>query len=145
LAEQNMVFIKMVCEMIGIRTEFRMSHDLPSEQERSDRVVELLRWCEADIYYCANGSFGYMADDGVFPVESIKVLFQTFEPKPYWQVSSPNEFVPYLSVLDALMNVGPEQTRSLIQGGTSQWLAWEEMMSFSTSQREKIKDSDNEY
>jgi hypothetical protein len=145
LAEQNMMFIKMVCEMIGIKTEFFMSHDIPSNKERSNRVVELLRWCEADVYYCANGSFGYMADDRVFPVESIKVLFQSFEPKPYRQVGSPNEFVPYMSVLDALMNVGSEETGSLIQGGTSQWMSWEEMTSSSTTQREKIEGCDNEH
>lgn len=139
LAEQNVLFIRLVCKMIGIRTEFWMSHNLPSDKDRSNRVLELLRWCEADIYYCAQGSFGYMADDSVFPVESIKVLFQRFEPKPHRQVGSPNEFVPYLSVLDALMNVGPEETRALIQGGTSQWMTWEEMKSLSSSRGEEIK------
>jgi hypothetical protein len=134
LAEQNMMLIRTVCDIVGIKTAFRMSHELPSKQERSNRVVELLRWCEADTYYCARGSFGYMADDDVFPVESITVLFQAFEPKPYRQVGSPNEFVPYLSVLDALMNAGPEETRSLILGGTSRWLTWEEMASLNVSQ-----------
>lgn len=137
LAEQNILFIKMVCEIVGIRTEFFMSHDLPSEKERSNRVLELLRYCEADVYYSAHGSFDYMADDGVFPVEGIKVLFQAFEPKPYRQVCSPDAFIPYLSVLDALMNVGPEETRSLIESGTSHWLTWEDMMLLRVSQQSK--------
>ena len=36
-------------------------------------------------------------------------------------------FVPYLSVLDALLNIGPEATRDLIAAGAQKWHTWDEM------------------
>ena len=68
-----------------------------------------------------------MLADGLFPLSDVTVLFQNFQPKTYPQIGSPNYFIPYLSVLDALMNVGPEQTVELIAQGTTKWLTWDEM------------------
>jgi hypothetical protein len=128
LAAQNIELILLVCRLMGIKREVRFSSAYPSSSERSLRVVELLRWCEADRYLCARGSFPYMKDDGVFPVPGIEVAFQNFVPKPYCQVGSPQEFIPFLSVLDALMNVGPDATLQLIAAGTENWSSWEEML-----------------
>jgi len=127
LAEQNIMFIRDICDYLGINPEFRRSSDFPSTSKRSMRVLELLRACRADHYYCARGSFGYMQEDAVFPVNGIDVLFQNFQHKPYIQVGSPNEFVAGLSVIDALMNTGPKVTYDLIKHGTEGWLTWDEM------------------
>jgi hypothetical protein len=129
LAEQNITFIKMICEMLGIRREFLKSSECASQKQRSERVLELLEWPRADRYYCARGSFDYMLQDQIFPVGDIEVLFQNFVPKAYPQVGSPDGFVPYLCVLDALLNIGPDETAALIKGGTEQWSTWEMMVS----------------
>ena len=68
-----------------------------------------------------------MKEDGVFPVDNIEILFQNFTPKPYTQIGTIDEFVPFLSVLDALFNVGPDQTLELINNGTTKWLTWNDM------------------
>jgi hypothetical protein len=128
LAEQNILFIDRVCDCLGIQREFRKSSDYQSTKKRSMRVLDLLKWCQSTQYYCANGSFEYMVEDGVFPVEDIQVMFQDFNHKPYNQVGSPNEFIPYLSIVDALMNIGPQKTCELIKHGTVRWLTWDEMM-----------------
>lgn len=127
LATQNIAFIKLVCNILGLRKEFILSSILSTAAERSERVAELLRLHNADIYYCAQGAFGYMLADGLFPLRGLTVLFQDFQPRPYPQMGSHGDFIPYLSVLDALMNVGPERTMELISHGTRQWLTWEEM------------------
>jgi len=129
LAEQNIAFIEMICEIVGIRRIFRKSSELASTKQRSERVVELLRWSNAHGYYCANGSFDYMFQDKIFPVNDIRVLFQNFVPRSYSQASTPDNFVPYLCVLDALFNMGPDGTAGLIIGGTVEWLTWENMVS----------------
>ena len=128
LAEQNISFIKMICEIIGITRVFLKSSELASQKQRSERVVELLRWSNAHCYYCANGSFDYMFQDQIFPVSNIDVLFQNFNPKAYTQVGSPDNFFPYLCVLDALFNIGPDETAALIKGGTTEWATWEMMV-----------------
>jgi len=66
----------------------------------------------------------YMLADDLFPLSDVT---QDFQPKIYSQIGSPNDFIPYLSVLDALMNVGPDQTADLVAKGTTKWLTWEEM------------------
>jgi hypothetical protein len=128
LAENNIKFIMLVCNILKLAREFRLSSQFSTEHQRSEKVLALLRWCEADQYYCARGSFDYMLEDGVFPVDDIKIHFQDFEPQKYQQVGSPGVFIPYLSVLDALMNIGPSQTMELIMHGTKDWLSWDEMV-----------------
>lgn len=128
LAVQNIVFIKLICEILGIERVFLTSSEFSSKKQRSEHVLELLQWGNASSYYCANGSFDYMFQDQVFPVSEIEVLFQNFNPKPYFQVGLPDKFMPYLSVLDALFNVGPDETAALIKEGTSEWLTWEHMV-----------------
>lgn len=125
LADLNVAFIKIVCSILKIDTEIRLSSQFTSNARRSHKVLELLRWGNANQYLCAKGSFGYMKEDAVFPVNDIEILFQDYIPKHYEQVGSPNKFVPFLSVLDALFNVGPEQTYALIENGTEKWLTWD--------------------
>ncbi len=132
LAEQNIDLIIKICGFLGLKTEFRRSSEFHSESKRSARVLELLHWCNASTYYCARGSFQYMKEDGIFPLPDIVVLFQNFIPKPYEQVGSPGHFIPFLSIVDALMNVGPEKTAELVRTGTTRWDTWEEMVQSAT-------------
>jgi hypothetical protein len=127
LASQNLELIHLACSLMGIRREFRLSSQCPSHSASSHRVLELLRWCDCDRYYCARGSFSYMKADAVFPVDGVEVLFQDFRPVPYRQVGAKEGFHPYLSVFDALFNIGPEETLKLIVAGTPKWRTWDEM------------------
>jgi hypothetical protein len=131
LAAQNIAFIRLACDLMDIRCEFRLTSARSSGLSRSDRAVDILRWCEADVYLSPRGSFEYMKADGLLPVDGITALFQDFQPKPYPQAGFSGEFVPYLSVLDALFNVGPEATLQLIRDGTPKWLTWDEMITSS--------------
>ena len=128
LADQNIAFINLICAFLGIQTEFRLSSKHKINAYRSHKVLELLSWCNATQYLCAQGSFDYMRQDAIFPVDDIEVLFQNFEPKPYTQIGALNEFIPSLSILDALLNIGPEKTLELINKGTTKWLTWKDMM-----------------
>ena len=133
LAEQNILFVKRVCDCLNVNCEFRTSSDYPSTNKRSVRVLELLRSCQAKQYYSARGSFDYMLEDGVFPTDDIEVLFQDFQHIPYRQVGSPGEFIPYLSIIDALMNTGPGKTLELIKHGAVRWLTWDEVLKRGTA------------
>lgn len=128
LASQNISLIKCLCRILGIEREFLLSSDMKATGTKSELVKNMLFEVKADIFYQAHGSFGYMYEDGVFPLEHIKTLFQNAVPKPYRQQGSTSEFVPYLSVLDALFNIGAEETRHHIEHMTEHWLTWEEMV-----------------
>jgi hypothetical protein len=128
LAVQNIGFISLACDLLGLERQFIRSSELSSDRHRSERVAELLETSGAGTYYCAKGAFEYMLADGVFPLDDVEVLFQDFQPEPYPQTGSPGQFVPYLSILDALFNIGPEVTLELVMRGTSRWLTWNEMI-----------------
>ncbi len=128
LADQNIAFINLVCNILDIRTVSKRSSEYTSRALRSNKILELLRWCDATHYLCARGSFGYMQEDAVFPVDDIEIFFQDFIPRPYTQICAKDEFVPFLSVLDALFNIGPSQTMKLINNGTAKWCTWDDMV-----------------
>jgi hypothetical protein len=128
LSQLNTGFIQIVCGLLQVKSQFRYSSEFQSQLQRSQRVVELLRWCNADTYLCAKGSFEYMLEDGAFPLQDIAVKFQDYIPRPYPQIGAQAEFVPFLSILDALFNIGPEKTTQLINQGTEKWLSWTDML-----------------
>ena len=128
LAAQNISFIRLVCRLLDIEKEFRLSSEFATSTRSSQRVMDLLEQCEADTYYCAKGSFGYMYEEGLFPEAYIDVLFQDFEPCPYAQIGSPRQFVPFLSIADALFNIGPALTAEMMKDGTRKWQSWNEMV-----------------
>ena len=128
LAELNIALIKDLCLVLNIKKDFlyssNFSKETNSNSTRSKRVLELLNWSNATEYLSAFGSFNYMKEDD-FDYKNIHVIFQNYQPMPYRQIHSV-DFVPYLSILDALFNIGPKETLSLIQNGTTKWLEWNE-------------------
>ena len=129
LSDLNISLILEFCNLMGIEKEFLYSSDFTQETQsqshRSKRVIELIEWAGAEQYLSAHGSFEYMLEDG-FDFEKYNVRFQNYIPKPYMQMHS-EDFIPYLSVLDALFNIGPNETLNLIKNGTENWLLGEEM------------------
>ena len=67
-----------------------------------------------------------MYEDDLFSKSDIKVLFQNHIPKFYEQQRT-SDFIPYLSALDVLFNVGADNINEIIEG-TSSWLTWDEMV-----------------
>lgn len=128
LAELNIECIKLFCKILKIEKDFLYSSEFTTEtnsnSKRTQKVVELFEWANGTEYLSAFGSFNYMLEDN-FDYKKYPVVFQNYKPKPYAQIHS-KEFTPYLSVLDALLNVGPEETLNLIKNGTEKWLNWEE-------------------
>lgn len=139
LAELNITGIKMFCSILNISSTFLYSSDFTkvtnSKSTRSKKIVELLEWAKAEQYICAFGSFEYMQEDN-YDYLKYPVLFQNFQPQPYKQIHS-ETFIPYLSVLDALFNIGPTKTLELIKNGTKKWLTWEERKLFVNTKEEK--------
>ena len=128
LADLNIDFIKRVTAMLEYTVDFRLSSTLRVEGKRSALLAQLVRETGAQTYLSAKGSFGYMREDGVFPLAGIATMFQDFVPRPYPQVQSPS-FVSHLSVLDALFQVGPERTRALVSEGQQPFVSWPQMLS----------------
>jgi len=124
LSSLNIKLIKEIVELFEWDVEWRLSSDFQTQAIRSERVLELLRWCGASHYYSSAGALEYMKEEGIFPVSDLEVLFQRFHLEAYPQINSSNDFFPSLSVLDALFNVGPSETALLITNNNNHWDTW---------------------
>jgi hypothetical protein len=134
IADMNIALIQLVAQLLRFEPSWRRSSELGSTGQRSERVLDLLRRTGARSYLCARGSFEYMREDGLFPVADIEIGFQDFEPQPYAQRRT-DEFVSHLSVLDALFEVGPDETRRLVLAGQRAWTPWRAMPAMTAATR----------
>ncbi len=134
LANMLIDFTLLVKDYLSIPTETKRSSSINYNRNlyRSWKIASLLEATKATAYYSALGSFGYMREDNVFPNYHVQIYFQNHVPIPYTQIGS-SHFVSHLSILDALFNLSPEETRRIMRG-TAKWLTWAE-----AEQQVKIK------
>lgn len=112
LGSLNTAIIQRLAELLGIQTPFHVASTMPlTSEDRNLRLIEICKQVGCDTYLCGRGAREYM-DVPLFEREGIRVQFTQFEPRPYPQLHG--EFVPGLSTLDALFNVGIDGTRKLL-------------------------------
>jgi hypothetical protein len=112
LAELNEALLEFLRDALGISTPLVKSSQLQVEGARSDLVLNLCRAVGADTFLAGDGgSRGYL-DQAAFAAGGVKVQWQNFRHPRYPQVGA-QEFVPGLSAIDLLFNVGV-QSRALL-------------------------------
>lgn len=97
---------------LDIHTRFVRASTLNADGARSEHLLNLCRAVEAEAYVSPMGSAGYMEEDGVFRDAGFPARFQAFQPEEYPQ--GPRPFTPYMSFVDALMNVGWDGMKGLV-------------------------------
>jgi len=105
LAELNTECIVRLCSALGITTRMVRSSDLDYTGKASDALISICQAVGADAYLSGPGGRNYLNQDA-FPAAGIDLLFHDFQPPVYSQPYG--EFVPYMSVIDLLLNVGPD-------------------------------------
>lgn len=104
LASFNIAIIEAVARRLDLRTEFVRASDLACGGARSEHLLAICKAVGASDYRSTSGSEDYMAEDGVFEAAGFPVRFESYQPVSYPQGHEP--FTPYMSFVDALMNVG---------------------------------------
>lgn len=102
--------IQVLAEFMGIKTEFVVSSRQYGNSELSSqaRVLDICGREGATTYINSQGGRSlYNADD--FSAAGINLRFLIMRPLPYKQRTS--VFMPYLSIIDALMEVGSNQIK----------------------------------
>ena len=125
LADLNISFIDLTLGLLDIQTPTLRSSELGSVGRRSARLADLLNRVEAKRYLAAAGSREYMKEDEVFPLAEVMTCFQNYQPVEYPQLGA-DQFVPYLSVLDLLLQAGPGRALSVIRAGSGPFSAWDD-------------------
>lgn len=104
--------IELVRGLLGITTPliFQSDIDYDRNNRRSDLIYSICQSIGADTYFSGRGASIVYLDREKFAKNGIKIIFQSFHSPAYPQCNSP-EFVPGISVLDMLFNLGIEETR----------------------------------
>jgi hypothetical protein len=113
LCELNENLIKHFFKEFKINIEFVTCLNLGARGTKSDRIIDICKKMNADLFIFGSGGKNY-ADIDLFKKEKIKVYFQNYVHPIYPQLYG--EFIPNLSVLDLLFNCG-EKTISIIMSG----------------------------
>lgn len=115
LMDMNCELINWLIMELGIDKPIKMASAIGVGGERGEHVALLCRDVGATQYLSPAGAEEYLRKDhAVFEKSGIEVMLHNYEHPDYRQCFAP--FVPYASVLDLLMNEGPE-SMGIIRSG----------------------------
>ena len=105
MATINIDIIKWLVESFSIQTPLIKSSTLAvSTIEPTQRLIEICKKLDGKLYYSGRGGDNYQ-QHGKFKEENIEVILTDFKHPLYPQLWG--DFIPNLSALDYLFNVGP--------------------------------------
>ena len=112
LADFNLESIKMLIKLFDINIRMIMGSDLKPEGNNNKLNVDIVKKLKCHRYLSGQGARDYH-DQSYYDENGIEVVWQKFEhpiyPQPY------GDFVPYLSSIDMLFNIGINESRKLIR------------------------------
>ncbi|MEY4395767.1 MAG: hypothetical protein RL595_3016 [Planctomycetota bacterium] len=107
ISEVNELFIRKLCEVFGISTSITQSTHYPTQTEDpSERLLQICLQAKATCYVSGPAAKDYLNVD-IFKTNGITVEWMDYcGYQEYPQLNPP--FDHYVSVLDLLLNVGPD-------------------------------------
>ncbi|MCK4625787.1 MAG: WbqC family protein [Phycisphaerae bacterium] len=118
LAEYNMRSIREIASHLGLECRFVLQSQLSVLEADgatgSERLAEICKQLSADTYLAGDGADGY-EDLSAYERAGVRMIKSGFRQQAYPQAGS-RQFVPGLSILDALFNIGLHETRMLLAG-----------------------------
>ena len=117
LGELNCRVIAHLCERLEIQTQLIRSSELHTDGRKTERLVSVLNAVQATHYLANNGSASYL-DPENFADANIVWRYQDYTHPTYVQRSDDRglPFLSHLSVIDLLMNHGPESMEIIRHG-----------------------------
>jgi len=111
LVDLNVALICALGDMLGCTSPLLLASDLPVDiSDPTERLISITQHLQGDVYLSGAEGRNYL-QPSAFIDANIKLLFQQCSPPSYPQMHG--DFIPYLSVLDVLLNIG-EDAKALI-------------------------------
>lgn len=105
LSDVNILIIKKILEILKIKKKITKSSDSKIKGKKTEKLINLINLSKEKTYLSNTGAKKYLYEDlDKFNKKKIQVKILNFENKPYKQLHS--NFVPNLSILDLLFNLG---------------------------------------
>jgi len=114
LIDLNLALIQWLARELGVKTEMVRSSALGVEGKRSERLVSMCKLLGATDYVSPRSALYLLEDLGMFAESGLGVWFQNYTHPEYEQRFPP--FASHASVLDLLMNKGPDAA-SIMRSG----------------------------
>jgi hypothetical protein len=107
----NFETIKQVLRWLDIKVEIVIESELCVSGQPTERLVKVCKKLGADTYISGIGGKRYL-DEKLFEKNKIILKYQNYSPIRYLQHAS-KSFIPNLSIIDLLANVGSESGKLL--------------------------------
>lgn len=116
LSQINARFIRAICKLFDIETKISWSSDYVLSEGKTERLVNLCKQINADVYWSGPSAKAYM-DLDAFAREGIQVTYIDYgNYSQYDQLYPP--FVHQVSVLDLIFNAGPNAKKYMASFST---------------------------
>lgn len=113
LSDYNLSAILAICARLGLPTAHIVcSSTLDAHAAKTELLIELVGLVDGNVYLAGGGAVGYQ-DDQLFAAAGVTVEYQRFA-HPVYPQRSGAPFEPGLSVLDAILHRGSEETAKLL-------------------------------
>jgi len=112
LCEVNINSIRQTLAMLRISRKIVQSSQFGLKDSGTQRLVDLVGLLKGTAYLSGTGAVAYQ-DDSLFHNADLDTKYLRCTVRKYPQIHG--EFQPGLSVWDALFNIGPKKTRTLIE------------------------------
>jgi hypothetical protein len=109
----NYELIIQLIDWLDIKIEIIKESELNIKGNSTERLVNISKKIGAETYVSGIGGKEYM-NEKMFETNNIKIEYQNFKCPIYKQVFN-SEFIPNLSIIDLLFNIGPKSLSKLKQ------------------------------
>ena len=100
----NIKLIELVCDWLDLKPKLFLSSDFALQETADDRLIRLVQLTGGTCYISGKGGANYQ-DPEKFRAAGIDLVYSGYKSVPYPQLGT-KEFVPGLSVIDILFNIG---------------------------------------
>lgn len=123
IAEINIGLIDFLLDSLEIDVMTIRSSRLKAVGSKSEKVLNILNNFDWSSYVVVPGAVEYMRADPLWSGLESKLKIYNYEPTPYKQSNS-KEFMPFMSSVDALLELGAKEARKIMISGSRENLPW---------------------
>ena len=113
IAKRNSDFILDILSAMEIKKEVYFASQMDLTTKRNQLLIDIVKLINGTAYLYGKGSLGYLEFD-LWERNDIEVVPQDYVHPEYNQFNT-TSFIPGLSILDALFNIGLEKTKNLLR------------------------------
>ncbi len=117
LADLNLDIIKNFSTFLDIETKIITASSLGIEGTGEKLIFDICNHFNPKVYISGKSGIGGQGKryEENFSKQEIKVLYQKFEHPEYYQFNRKNSFLPNMSVVDLIFNLGGKESGTLIK------------------------------